>query len=176
MADAKCGAKTRSGAPCQSRQMANGRCRMHGGTNAGAPSGNQNRVVHGIYGDLLRGDESALADSVRSTQGIEDELLIVRFQLRRALKAQALADVTDDGLELDERTEREGAENATARPEEKFRRRDYNAIIDRLVARIESLNKTRITILGDKTPNTDDMMRDDTFIAPDEPLPDAPIL
>ena len=30
-----CGAKTRSGQPCQNRGMANGRCRMHGGASTG---------------------------------------------------------------------------------------------------------------------------------------------
>src|SRR2546423_1533572 len=29
----RCGAKTRSGKPCQTAAMTNGRCRMHGGTN-----------------------------------------------------------------------------------------------------------------------------------------------
>lgn len=38
-----CGAKTRSGAPCQNAGMENGRCRMHGGTNPGAP------IKHGRY-------------------------------------------------------------------------------------------------------------------------------
>lgn len=31
----KCGAKTRSGAPCRSPAMACGRCRMHGGSSTG---------------------------------------------------------------------------------------------------------------------------------------------
>jgi hypothetical protein len=30
-----CGAKTRRGIPCQTRAMANGRCRMHGGLSTG---------------------------------------------------------------------------------------------------------------------------------------------
>lgn len=41
-ASAICGAKTRSGAPCKSKPMTNGRCRMHGGGAAGgilAPGG-----------------------------------------------------------------------------------------------------------------------------------------
>ena len=31
----RCGAKTRAGTPCRSPAMANGRCRMHGGTSTG---------------------------------------------------------------------------------------------------------------------------------------------
>ncbi len=45
-----CGAKTRTGAPCKSRAMNNGRCRMHGGTSPGAPKGPLNGAYkHGYY-------------------------------------------------------------------------------------------------------------------------------
>ncbi len=44
----RCLAKTRKGSPCQSPAV-NGkkRCRMHGGTNPGAPKGNRNAYKHG---------------------------------------------------------------------------------------------------------------------------------
>jgi uncharacterized protein YjcR len=45
----RCGARTRSGKPCQSPAMANGRCRMHGGPSPGAPKGNRNAYKHGRY-------------------------------------------------------------------------------------------------------------------------------
>lgn len=46
----RCGARTRNGQPCNSWGLAlNGRCRMHGGTNPGAPKGNQNALKHGRY-------------------------------------------------------------------------------------------------------------------------------
>lgn len=48
-AKSQCGAKTRSGKPCQSPGMANGRCRMHGGPSTGAPKGNRNAWKHGAY-------------------------------------------------------------------------------------------------------------------------------
>jgi hypothetical protein len=38
----RCGARTRSGNPCQSPAMPNGRCRLHGGLSPGAPKGNRN--------------------------------------------------------------------------------------------------------------------------------------
>ena len=46
----RCGAKTRTGKPCQA-PVVNGksRCRMHGGTSPGAPKGNSNALVHGLY-------------------------------------------------------------------------------------------------------------------------------
>jgi len=46
----RCGAKTRSGAPCKSPAVrGNQRCRMHGGKGSGAPIGNQNAVTRGRY-------------------------------------------------------------------------------------------------------------------------------
>ena len=45
----RCGARTRSGTPCRSPAMPNGRCRMHGGTSPGAPKGNTNALKHGRY-------------------------------------------------------------------------------------------------------------------------------
>jgi poly(3-hydroxybutyrate) depolymerase len=38
----RCGARTRSGSPCCSPAMPNGRCRMHGGASPGAPKGTAN--------------------------------------------------------------------------------------------------------------------------------------
>ena len=45
---ARCGAKTRRGAACQSPAVkGKRRCRMHGGTNPGPPKGNRNAYKHG---------------------------------------------------------------------------------------------------------------------------------
>lgn len=44
----RCGAKTRSGGACRSPAVRDRqRCRMHGGTNPGAPKGNNNARRHG---------------------------------------------------------------------------------------------------------------------------------
>lgn len=44
----RCLARTRSGAACQSPAVrGKRRCRMHGGTNPGAPKGNRNAWKHG---------------------------------------------------------------------------------------------------------------------------------
>lgn len=47
----RCGARTRSGKPCQSPAVrGKKRCRMHGGTNPGAPRGPRNGSYrHGEY-------------------------------------------------------------------------------------------------------------------------------
>jgi len=52
----RCGAKTRSGAPCASPAVAGAeRCRMHGGKGSGAPQGNRNALKHGLYtGTMLK--------------------------------------------------------------------------------------------------------------------------
>ncbi|MEZ5709072.1 MAG: HGGxSTG domain-containing protein [Blastomonas sp.] len=44
----RCAAKTRQGCACQSPAVkGRRRCRMHGGTNPGAPKGNRNAYKHG---------------------------------------------------------------------------------------------------------------------------------
>lgn len=151
MADLRCGAKTRSGDPCRSKKMSNGRCRMHGGNSKGPPKGSANAHKHGIYGDLIREDDLPVVDSLKSRVGIvDDELLMARLQLRRALRAQAYADDLPDGLEIFETVERaDGAENAQARSEVKRKLRDYPQMIDRLMGRIESLEKTRKELMGE---------------------------
>ena len=46
----RCGAKTRSGAPCRCPAMPNGKCRLHGGLSPGAPHGAANgRYVDGYW-------------------------------------------------------------------------------------------------------------------------------
>src|SRR5262244_2754922 len=46
----RCGARCRSGRPCGSAAMKNGRCRMHGGASPGAPRGPRNGCYrHGRY-------------------------------------------------------------------------------------------------------------------------------
>lgn len=46
----RCLARTRSGTECQSPAVKDRRrCRMHGGTNPGAPRGNRNARKHGGY-------------------------------------------------------------------------------------------------------------------------------
>lgn len=51
MESARCGAKTRSGAPCRAPAVqGKARCRMHGGgKGSGAPIGNQNALTNGLY-------------------------------------------------------------------------------------------------------------------------------
>ncbi|MBK6490329.1 MAG: hypothetical protein IPK89_09620 [Sphingomonadales bacterium] len=55
----RCLARTRSGKECQSPAVkGKRRCRMHGGTNPGAPKGNRNARKHGGFS---AGSKAALA-------------------------------------------------------------------------------------------------------------------
>ena len=66
----RCCARTRSATSCQSPAMPNGRCRLHGGTNPGAPKGNQHRFKHGRFkAEAIerRRMVSALVRSMRET-------------------------------------------------------------------------------------------------------------
>src|SRR3954452_17185048 len=81
----QCGAKTRSGAPCRTRPMPNGRCRMHGGKSlAGAASPAFKTGRHSTYLPvrLLAGYQEAERDP---------ELLALRDEI--ALIDSRLADV-----------------------------------------------------------------------------------
>lgn len=96
---AACGAFTRARTPCRAPAMANGRCRMHGGTSPGPPKGNRNAWKHGRYAretalmrallrDLRRGGQDGggqkLADGGRRHPALPRlQSLIQFFQGRR---------------------------------------------------------------------------------------------
>lgn len=133
-----CGAKTRSGTPCKRSTLAGKtRCRLHGG----ASISNQNAKTHGIYSGTLTESERSQWDTVQ-IGSIDEELKLCRLRLVRALHAE-----NENGAnpELDEITERDSG----AFKEEKYRRRDYTGVIDKLMARIESLEKTRLHLMNE---------------------------
>src|SRR5690625_4565594 len=96
---AHCGARTRSGQPCQSRAMPNGRCRMHGGKATETHKGNQNARKHGIYSDAIAEDEKGLWDEIE-VGNLDSAIKVAHLQLRRAMLAQRKAEEAD-GLDLD---------------------------------------------------------------------------
>jgi len=150
-----CGAKTRSGAPCQAPVVkGKKRCRRHGGENPGAPARNKRAWKHGIYSRMIHDDERELFAELKGAVGtLDNEIAVLRLQLYRTLAAQncAIEDAADTtsrtgGLELQKYHEREASE-FTAGDEHVFERVDYNARIDRLTARIASLEKTRAELI-----------------------------
>lgn len=150
-----CGAKTRSGSPCQSKAMANGRCRMHGGKSTGAPKGNKNNLkAGGIYSQYLT-DEEQIISTKMELGSLDEELKLCKIRLMRALKAEAeqQAQVEEfDKLELEALNESPSLigglpDNDELIQTKQFRRRDYGTIIDRLIARIESLETRRASLI-----------------------------
>lgn len=144
-----CGAKTRSGQPCKRRPTkGKTRCKMHGGTNPGAPKGNKNNRIHGIYSVGLTDEEIPIFDQVELGT-VDAELRMTKIRLRRALRAE----LTDTELELIERTESPSMPGGLPDydemvKQEVLKRRDYAPVIDRLMGRIESLEKTRRELMN----------------------------
>src|SRR5215469_3660052 len=68
----RCGAKTRSGRPCRTPAMTNGRCRMHGGTSTGprTAEGLQRskhaRWKHGFYSAAAKAERRAFRDALKT--------------------------------------------------------------------------------------------------------------
>lgn len=135
-----CGAKTRSGEPCK-RAPAKGRtrCRLHGGA---TPKGRQNAKTHGIYAAFLSEDEKSVWNSLELGK-VDDELRLCRIQLMRALKAQ---NESNGEPELVGIVAKQMADKSTV-GEKHYQKRDYQPIIDRLLGRIESLERTRAELL-----------------------------
>lgn len=144
---ALCGAKTRSGQPCKNRAMSNGRCRMHGGKATDTHKGNQNARTHGLYANGLTDEEKQVYHHVE-IGSIDDELRMAKIRLRRAL----IAEVGEQALELIERQESPSMLGGLPDYDEMiksetFRKRDWGPIVDRLMSRIESLERTRLELL-----------------------------
>lgn len=72
----RCGAKTRSGRPCQAPAVAGKRlCRMHGGAaGSGAPKGNRNALKHGLFTWEMIEQRKAVNGLLRRSRGILDEI------------------------------------------------------------------------------------------------------
>ena len=146
----KCGAKTRSGGKCQRPALAGkNRCALHGGKSTGPrnparPIGNRRAAKPGsLYSRYLTAEEQQLAGELE-LGSVDEELRLTRIRLLRAL---AREQERADEPELDERIEREVDDKVGARSEEKHKVRDYAGLIDRLTARIESLEARRAFLI-----------------------------
>ncbi|WP_185731219.1 MULTISPECIES: HGGxSTG domain-containing protein [unclassified Burkholderia] len=141
----RCGAPTRSGAECQAPVVpGKSRCRLHGGHSIGSP-GHTNARKHGIYGTYLTTDEIASANDIRARLGtLDEEIELMRRRINRALKAEEQANGNErGGLELQKFVDKAQTE-FTAGPEHVYERVDYDARIERLIRRLESLERTRV--------------------------------
>ncbi|MGG4603972.1 HGGxSTG domain-containing protein [Paenalcaligenes sp. Me131] len=149
-----CGAKTCSGQPCKNRVMENGRCRMHGGKAAVTHKGNKHAATPGsIYSRYYTEEETELASQVELGK-VDEELRLTRIRLMRALAGEAEFGST---LELDsEKSEPVIVDGAAIAGIEQVttnsKVRDYSALIDKLTARIESLERTRAELAKSSPP------------------------
>lgn len=75
MLSVRCGAKTRRGTACQSPAV-HGRkkCRMHGGTNKGAPKGNKNAISHGQTTAEARAVRKAVRQMLKESRKLAQEI------------------------------------------------------------------------------------------------------
>lgn len=72
MQSARCGAKTRAGAPCQApATQGKARCRMHGGVNgSGVPKGNKNAVKSWLHGAAVIGWRNDIIGLMSKTRAV----------------------------------------------------------------------------------------------------------
>jgi glucans biosynthesis protein len=69
-----CGARTRSGHACKTSSITGRtRCRMHGGTNNGAPLGNKNAFKHGRYTADFLEQRANLMKSMREIRKFQED-------------------------------------------------------------------------------------------------------
>lgn len=108
----RCGAKTKSGDPCRAWAMPNGRCRMHGGTNEGAPAGNKNAITTGehesIYAASMTEQERAIMDglSISVEEQLDEQLRLSAVRIRRMLTR--IAELQGEAHTITERINEEG--------------------------------------------------------------------
>lgn len=184
-----CGAKTRNGGTCKKQALiGKTRCKLHGGKSTGAPKGNQNNLkAGGIYSQFFTDEEKQLSTELE-LGSLDDELRLTKIRLMRALKAEAEQQDKIDKLELEARTESpvlyggvpdEDGEVMTIK---QFKRRDYGTIIDRLTARIESLETRRASLvqmsLDAERKKLENKELSDTLasIAKDEPITEMEVI
>ncbi|GGU79141.1 hypothetical protein GCM10009504_40010 [Pseudomonas laurentiana] len=144
---AQCGAKTRGGEPCKRHAVpGSSRCKLHGGGAAKANKGNKHAAKPGsIYSQFLTDEENDLLASIELGK-VDDELRLTRIRLMRALARENEFGNTLEVESEKEETGEQGGVTTTSKV------RDYAGLIDRLTARIESLERTRADLLKANPP------------------------
>jgi len=139
---ALCGAKTRSGEPCKRHAVpGSSRCKLHGGGASKANKANKHAAKPGsIYSQFLTDDENAILSTIELGR-VDDELRLTRVRLMRALSRE---NEFGNELEIDSEKHETGEHGGTTTTSKV---RDYSGLIDRLTARIESLERTRAELL-----------------------------
>ena len=145
---ALCGASKRgNGEPCKRHAIpGSSRCKLHGGKSSGPKEqrGNKNAAKPGsIYSRFLTDEENDMLASIELGR-VDDELRLTRVRLMRALARE-----NDFGDTLETESQKEepilvsGKETALTSITTTSKVRDYSSLIDRLTARVESLERTK---------------------------------
>ena len=135
---ALCGASKRgNGEPCKRHAIpGSSRCKLHGGKSSGPKEqrGNKNAAKPGsIYSQFLTDAENDMLAGIELGR-VDDELRLTRIRLMRALGRE---NEFGNELELDSEKLEDGEKTTTSKV------RDYSSLIDRLTARVESLERTK---------------------------------
>ncbi|OZY60406.1 hypothetical protein CJF39_05860 [Pseudomonas lundensis] len=132
---AQCGAKTRSGEPCKRHAVpGSSKCKLHGGAASKANKANKHAAKPGsIYSQFLTDEENNLLASIELGR-VDDELRLTRIRLMRVLSRE---NEFGNELEIDSEKIEDGEKATTSKV------RDYSGLIDRLTARVESLERTK---------------------------------
>jgi len=151
-----CGAKTRSGTPCRSKRMPNGRCRMHGGS---TPTTNTNAVTHGFYSDALQPEERILWERVEIGT-LDDEIRLMKVKLHRLVKlsgSSEVAELIDSALEVARKMDTHHAVGQVEKREIKVKAARYGDLIIQALDAIRKLELARKELSkveeGEKAPS-----------------------
>ena len=145
---ALCGASKRgNGEPCKRHAIpGSSRCKLHGGKSSGPKEqrGNKNAAKPGsIYSQFLTDDENDLLAGIELGR-VDDELRLTRIRLMRALaRENEFANTLEVDSEKEEPIQINGKETALTSITTTSKVRDYSGLIDRLTARVESLERTK---------------------------------
>jgi hypothetical protein len=150
----RCGAKAKStGKPCQGLAMPNGRCRVHGGPNKGAPKGNKSGQVHGVYDHFYSEEEKEFL-RLSKIGDLKAEIDMVKVRIYRTMKIineigkDPDTEANKAGMEIAEiihkESEQFGSEKIVTR-----KRSDFDRILRDLLGRLAILEKAQRELQGD---------------------------
>lgn len=144
-----CGAKKRNGEACQKPPIkGKTKCRLHGGLSKPKPAPKNNKFAskHNIYSQFMTEDEIEFSQQ-SELHSVDSELKLCKVQLTRALKAKQ---AQDDAIKDQDKVAIDSMTLGDANPQDQsggdrivYKRKDYDALIDRLIGRISMLTKQR---------------------------------
>lgn len=144
-----CGAKKRNGEACQKPPIkGKTKCRLHGGLSKPKPAPKNNKFAskHNIYSQFMTEDEIEFSQQ-SELHSVDSELKLCKVQLTKALKAKQ---AQDDAIKDQDKVAIDSMTLGDANPQDQsggdrivYKRKDYDALIDRLIGRISMLTKQR---------------------------------